>query len=68
MTLYRLMFWLLLVRSLSVCCLTVLVPLITTLGLNEEVFFPIPPNRECIESVDMVLHIPIAVDYFYNYL
>lgn len=35
---------------------------------NEELFFPIPPNRECIESVDMVLHIPIAVDYFYNYL
>lgn len=29
---------------------------------------PIPPNRECIESVDMVLHIPIAVDYFYDYL
>jgi hypothetical protein len=31
-------------------------------------FFPIPPNRECIESVDMVLHIPVAVDFFYNYL
>jgi hypothetical protein len=29
---------------------------------------PIPPNRECIETVDMVLHIPIAVDYFYDYL
>ena len=33
-----------------------------------ELFFPIPPNRECIESVDMALHIPVAVDYFYNYL
>ena len=35
---------------------------------DGAIFFPIPPNRECIESVDMVLHIPIAVDYFYNYL
>lgn len=30
--------------------------------------FPIPPNRECIETVDFVLHIPVAVDFFYNYL
>jgi hypothetical protein len=29
---------------------------------------PIPPNRENIESVEMVLHIPIAVDYFYEFL
>lgn len=29
---------------------------------------PIPPNRENIESVEMVLHIPIAVDYFYDFL
>jgi hypothetical protein len=35
---------------------------------DTSLFFPIPPNRECIESVDMVLHIPVAVDYFYNYL
>ena len=31
-------------------------------------FFPIPPNRECIERVDLALHTPLAVDYFYNYL
>jgi hypothetical protein len=35
---------------------------------DTSLFFPIPPNRECIESVDMVLHIPVAVDYFYAYL
>ena len=29
---------------------------------------PIPPNRENIESVDYVLHRPIAVDYFYDFL
>ena len=29
---------------------------------------PIPPNRENIESVEMVLHIPVAVDYFYDFL
>lgn len=26
------------------------------------------PNRECIETVDMVLHIPLAVEFFYEYL
>lgn len=35
---------------------------------EEAIFFAIPPNRECIETVDMVLHIPIAVDYFYSFL
>ena len=34
----------------------------------SEFYYPIPPNRECIESADMALHIPIAVDYFYEYL
>jgi len=29
---------------------------------------PIPPNCENIQSVEMVLHIPIAVDYFYDFL
>jgi len=46
-------------------------PLLETYKTGDEdaaLFFPIPPNRECIESVDMVLHIPIAVDYFYTYL
>lgn len=43
-------------------------PLYEAMQSNDDLFFPIPPNRECIESVDMVLHIPIAVDYFYNYL
>jgi len=35
---------------------------------QDDSFYPIPPNRECIESVDMVLHIPLAIDFFYNYL
>jgi hypothetical protein len=29
---------------------------------------PIPPNKDSIESIDMVLHIPIAANYFYEYL
>ena len=29
---------------------------------------PIPPNRENIEDVKSVLHIPVAVDYFYDFL
>lgn len=35
---------------------------------KEASFFPIPPNRESIETVDMVLHIPVAIDFFYDYL
>jgi hypothetical protein len=57
-------------RSLLISFHAALKPLIDTKKAGEEggMFFPIPPNRECIESVDMVLHIPIAVDYFYTYL
>lgn len=56
----------LIVRSLIAISISAIPPLVAT--FNEEIFFPIPPNRECIESVDMVLHIPVAVDYFYDYL
>lgn len=68
---YRIAFYIILCRSILVCCTSALKPLLETRRTGEEdagLFFPIPPNRECIESVDMVLHIPIAVDYFYTYL
>jgi len=68
---YRVTFFLLVIRSISISLAAALKPLIETQRTGEEeagLFFPIPPNRECIESVDMVLHIPIAVDYFYAYL
>lgn len=50
--------------------LTVAICTIPTLidTYKDEVSFPLPPNRECIESVEMVLNIPIAVDYFYEFL
>lgn len=70
-TYYRVVFLLLWLRSVLVSLASALKPLMETSGSGEEdaaLFFPIPPNRECIESVDMVLHIPIAVDYFYSYL
>ena len=35
---------------------------------KDASFFPIPPSRDSIESVDMVLHIPVAIDFFYDYL
>lgn len=66
-TYYRIMFWLMLIRQIAIAVITTFQPLIDTLD-EDAVFFPIPPNRECIEQVDMVLHIPIAVDFFYNYL
>ena len=61
----RIFFWTILIRSVVVSSLAAW-PLYKS--YKDEVFFPIPPNRECIESVDMALHIPIAVDYFYNFL
>lgn len=62
---------LLVLRSVLASLASALKPLLETQNTGEEeagLFFPIPPNRECIESVDMVLHIPVAVDYFYAYL
>lgn len=55
---------------LSRCLLTVMistfVPIYQTYKGNA--FIPIPPNRESIENIDMVLHIPIAASAFYEYL
>ena len=33
-----------------------------------KIFIPIPPNKGCIETLDFVLNIPIATEYFYEYL
>ena len=68
--LYRISFTLLVLRTVLVALISSVLPLWETRRIGEEegIFFPIPPNRECIESVDMVLHIPIAVDCFYAYL
>ena len=62
----RIKTYLVIMRSISACIISSVPPLLET--YKEETFFPIPPNRECIESVDMVLHIPVAIDYFYEYL
>ena len=62
----RIKTYLLIIRSVVACVISSIPPLIET--YREEAFFPIPPNRECIESVDMVLHIPVAIDFFYEYL
>ena len=35
---------------------------------EDKYFFPLPPSRECIEKVEMVLNVPVAVDTFYDYL
>ena len=69
-TYYRVAFWLLTIRSIAISFIAAWRPIREARSQQEdlEVFFPIPPNRECIESVDMVLHIPIAVEFFYLYL
>jgi len=53
-------------RSLAAVSICAIPPLLET--FRDASFFPIPPNRESIESVDMVLHIPVAIDFFYDYL
>jgi len=61
----------LIIRAILVCVMTVVYPLYQTRKANDpndSLFFPIPPNRQCIEEVDMLLHIPVALDYFYDYL
>lgn len=35
---------------------------------KDTTIMSIPPHRESIESVDMVLHIPVAIEFFYEYL
>ena len=54
------------IRSLVAVTICAVPPIVET--FRDTSFFPIPPNRESIESVDMVLHIPVAIDFFYDYL
>ena len=35
---------------------------------SEEAYNTIPPRKECTESVDMVLNIPIAVNFFFDFI
>jgi len=63
---YRLMFYVILLRQLLIVLATTAKPIYQ--AFKNSVYFAIPANHECIDSVDMVLHIPIAVDAFYQYL
>jgi len=58
--------FLLVVRSLVVALITGVKPLYQTY-LNKS-FILLPPSVNSIESLDMVLVIPMASDFFYNYL
>lgn len=57
-------------RSLLIVVLSGTRPLFQTIYKQEgsNRFILLPPNQESIESLDMVLQIPIATDYFYEYL
>lgn len=70
-TVYRIFYWFYVLRSAAVSFYCSLGPIYDTYVVKDDdvrVFFPIPPNRECIETFDLVLHVPTAVDFFYNYL
>ena len=46
----------------------VLSVLITTVSLKGDDYIPIPPTLESLDSIEMVLNIPIAADAFFDYL
>jgi hypothetical protein len=50
-------------RSVGVILISAVHPLYMT--YKGSYFILLPPNQESIESLDMVLHIPIASEYFY---
>jgi hypothetical protein len=58
------------VRSLLAVLLSGTRPLFQTIYQQEgsKRFILLPPNHEIIESLDMVLQVGIATDYFYDYL
>ena len=53
-------------RSLIACLVTTVKPIYQTYQGNQ--FILLPPSQENIESLDIVLHIPIASEYFFDYL
>jgi ABC-type microcin C transport system permease subunit YejE len=59
-------FYFLVLRSLLIVLITTVKPLYQTYKGN--VYIPIPPTKDSIDSIDMVLHIPIAANFFYEYL
>ena len=58
--------YLYILRSVFAVTICGVPPLVET--YKDASFFPIPPSLDSIESVDMVLHIPVAIDFFYDYL
>ena len=54
------------VRNLICFVAAAAIPILRT--YKHDLILPFPVNRECIRSLEMVLHIPIAAEYFYEYL
>jgi hypothetical protein len=57
-------------RSVAASILTCARPLWLAQQNNQlrKEFILLPPNQESVENLDMVLQIPIATEYFYNFL
>lgn len=59
----------LVVRSILAVLLTALRPLYLSYTVkNPDYFMLLPPSYESIQNLDMVLQIPLATDYFYDFL
>ena len=54
------------VRYLVCAWHSALKPLLAT--YNPSVVIPYPPDKDCLNSIEMVLSIPVAASYFYEYL
>eukprot|EP00347_Sterkiella_histriomuscorum_P008081 403346444 len=63
---WRYLTFILIVRNFLVCMITALKPVYQTFQNNSYIL--LPPSVGSIESLDMVLIIPIASEYFYDYL
>jgi hypothetical protein len=65
-TLSRLRTSILLMRSFFAGVVVSVPPLLTS--YRERIYFQLPPSKDCIQTIEMVLNIPIAIDRFFDYL
>jgi hypothetical protein len=66
LTLSRIRASLLILRSFFVAAHVSIPPLVTS--YRETIYFQLPTSKDSIQTIDNVLHIPIAIDRFFDYL
>ena len=59
-------YFLMLARNVICLVVSAIIPLYQT--TTNSLFIPFPVNKDCISSIEMVLHIPLSANYFYDYI